>query len=184
MIIQTLKDIARLLQKSNIPYMVAGGQAVALYGRPRFTQDIDITVALTPAESNPLLKAVGQVFRALPEDVDKFIRGTWVLPLEHMETKVKVDITFSISPFEREAIEGSREIFIDDVPVKYIAPEHLVVQKIVAGRARDLEDATGVLEIQGDKVNTTGIEKTIKALSTGAEGREWLKRWRKLRKEI
>ncbi len=37
MIIKTLKDIAQLLKKSNIPYMVMGGQAIVVYGRPRFT---------------------------------------------------------------------------------------------------------------------------------------------------
>jgi len=184
MIIKTLKDIAQLFKKSNIPYMVMGGQAIVVYGRPRFTQDIDITVALTPEESDPLLNAVGEVFRVLPEDVKKFIRETWVLPLEHIETKVKVDIVFSITPFEREAIGRAREILIDDVSVEYIAPVHLVVQKIIAGRTRDLEDAMGVLEVQGKEIDVAEIEKIIKAVAKGPEGKEWLKRWRKLRKGI
>ncbi|MBW2038703.1 MAG: hypothetical protein JRI46_03785 [Deltaproteobacteria bacterium] len=88
MIIKTLKDIATSLNREGIPFMVIGGQAVAIYGRPRFTQGIDITVALTPDEAEKILRAVDESFNILPEDVQRFVRETWVLPLEHRETKV------------------------------------------------------------------------------------------------
>ena len=39
-----LKKIANELSAHNIPYMVIGGQAVLLYGEPRVTKDIDITL--------------------------------------------------------------------------------------------------------------------------------------------
>lgn len=120
----------------------------------------------------------------MPEDAEKFVRKTWVLPLEHDETKVRVDVVFSITPFEREAIEKTRQVLIDDVAVKYIAPEHLVIQKIIAGRARDLEDAKGVLEVQGDKIDIAEIEKMMKALAKGGGGKEWLKRWRKFKNAV
>jgi hypothetical protein len=32
------------LNEQNIPYMIIGGQAVLLYGKPRLTRDIDITL--------------------------------------------------------------------------------------------------------------------------------------------
>lgn len=183
MIIKTLKDIARLLEKSRIPYMVVGGQAIIVYGRTRLTQDIDITVALTPEEHERLLNAVVETFRVLPKDAKRFVRETWVLPLEHMETKVRVDIVFSITPFERQAMARAREILIEDVPVKYISPEDLVVQKIIAGRTKDLEDAKGVIEVQGDKITIAKVENKIKALAREEEGRVWLGRWRKLKME-
>ncbi|MCK4251370.1 hypothetical protein KAX97_07970 [candidate division WOR-3 bacterium] len=36
-----LKKIARSLEKTSIPYMVIGGQAVLLYGEPRLTKGFD-----------------------------------------------------------------------------------------------------------------------------------------------
>ncbi len=184
MIIKTLKDIATSLKRAEIPFMVIGGQAVAIYGRPRFTQDIDITIALTPDEAEKILRAVAESFTILPEDVQRFIRETWVLPLEHTETRVRVDIIFSITPFEREAIEKAREIEIDDVSVTYALPEYLVVQKIIAGRARDLEDAAGIMEVQGEKIDIGETERLIKTFGTGKEEKEWRKRWKKLKKEF
>jgi len=41
-----LKKIANELNTHNIPYMVIGGQAVLLYGEPRLTKDIDITLGI------------------------------------------------------------------------------------------------------------------------------------------
>ena len=41
-----LKKVSRELQKASIPYMVIGGQAVLLYGEPRLTRDIDITLGI------------------------------------------------------------------------------------------------------------------------------------------
>ncbi|GFP20884.1 hypothetical protein HKBW3S42_00174 [Candidatus Hakubella thermalkaliphila] len=57
MILKTLKDIARLLSKEEIPYMVTGGQATIQYGMPRLTQDIDITVALTSEDVTKVINA-------------------------------------------------------------------------------------------------------------------------------
>ena len=41
-----LERIAGELESGAIPYMVIGGQAVLLYGEPRLTKDIDITLGV------------------------------------------------------------------------------------------------------------------------------------------
>jgi hypothetical protein len=41
-----LKKLASSLNKRQIPYMVIVGQAVLLYGEPRLTKDIDITLGI------------------------------------------------------------------------------------------------------------------------------------------
>ncbi|GAF75408.1 unnamed protein product, partial [marine sediment metagenome] len=41
---EILAKLARALDKNNIPYMIIGGQAVLLYGEPRLTRDIDVTL--------------------------------------------------------------------------------------------------------------------------------------------
>ena len=46
MIEQLLHKIAQSLDEKNIPYMIIGGQAVLLYGSPRLTRDIDITLGV------------------------------------------------------------------------------------------------------------------------------------------
>ncbi|GJL55165.1 MAG: hypothetical protein NPIRA02_22970 [Nitrospirales bacterium] len=36
--------ISKTLKRRRIPYMVIGGQAVLVYGEPRLTRDIDVTL--------------------------------------------------------------------------------------------------------------------------------------------
>ncbi len=43
---QLLVSITKTLKYLNIPYLVTGGIAVLVWGRPRFTADIDIVVEL------------------------------------------------------------------------------------------------------------------------------------------
>ena len=46
MIEKLIKKIAQRLDEEKVPYMIIGGQAVLLYGTPRLTRDIDITLGV------------------------------------------------------------------------------------------------------------------------------------------
>jgi len=46
MLTRLLAKLAAALSKANIPYMVIGGQPVLLYGEPRLTKDIDLTLGV------------------------------------------------------------------------------------------------------------------------------------------
>ena len=184
MILQALKSVASCLSEAGIPYIVIGGHAVLQYGIPRFTQDIDVTIALTPEEADKVLNCIKGFFRVLPRDIEEFIQDTWVLPVEHLDTGVRVDLIFSITAFEREAIEQAREITIENMPIRYISPEDLIVQKIIAGRAVDLEDAKGILVMRDERIDRGRIEKSISALSRERGENEWLKRWEEVKKSL
>ena len=185
MIAEVLKIVAEYLVKADIPYMVIGGQAVLQYGRPRFTQDIDITLGLIPSEMQKLLAALPvNIFHPLPDNIEDFVHSTWVLPVEHCESKCRIDFIFSVTPFEREAILNSREINVAGVPVRHISPEDLVVQKIIAGRPRDIEDVIGIMNLNGKKFNRKKVEQDIKSLAEQAENPEWMDRWLQLKKEL
>ena len=41
-----LQMIAETLERSHIEYMIIGGQAVLVYGEPRLTRDIDVTLGV------------------------------------------------------------------------------------------------------------------------------------------
>ena len=41
-----LRKIAEALRPVDISYMIIGGQAVLLYGEPRLTKDIDVTLSV------------------------------------------------------------------------------------------------------------------------------------------
>ena len=62
---QELKQIARLLEKQHVPYMVIGGLAVAIWGNPRAAIDIDITVWISDDQIENLLKVIAQKYKCM-----------------------------------------------------------------------------------------------------------------------
>lgn len=56
-----LIKIAEILDKLKIPYIITGGMAVSVWGRTRYTADIDIVVELLAKNINFLAKELLKV---------------------------------------------------------------------------------------------------------------------------
>ncbi len=76
---ELLEKTALALDSARIPYMVIGGQAVLLYGEPRLTRDIDITLGVGVEQAETVI-SLALDLRPLPEDVREFVGRTFVLP--------------------------------------------------------------------------------------------------------
>ncbi|RLB10527.1 MAG: hypothetical protein DRG63_13965 [Deltaproteobacteria bacterium] len=141
-----LQKIALCLEKYGLPYMVIGGQAVLLYGEPRLTRDIDITLGCDITRLPDLLNSVQELsLTILPKDIETFVKQTMVLPTIEEESGVRVDFIFSFTPYEAQAIERAKAIKIGEKTVKFASVEDLIIHKIFAGRPRDLEDVKAIL---------------------------------------
>jgi predicted nucleotidyltransferase len=141
-----LRRIAVGLADAGLPYMVFGGQAVLLYGEPRLTRDIDVTLGVDPGQTAVVIEMVQSAgLRLLTEKAEEFVRETLVLPAIEPESGIRIDFVFSLSQFERAAIERARPIDVDGVDVRFVSLEDLIVMKLLAGRPRDLEDVASVL---------------------------------------
>lgn len=157
-----LTRLAKALDEAGIPYMIIGGQAVLLYGEPRLTRDVDVTVGLTPKELERLLQVVQRVsLRLLVQDVADFVQRTWVLPTLDESTGLRVDFIFSWTPYEQEALRRAREVPVEGYPVRFASPEDVIVHKILAGRPRDLEDARTIVRKQ--QLDIAYIRKWLQA---------------------
>jgi len=70
---QLIGRIARALDAHKIPYMIIGGQAVLMHGRPRLTQDVDITLGVdTDRFKQVYACAQGLKLRPLRPDPERF----------------------------------------------------------------------------------------------------------------
>jgi hypothetical protein len=78
---EILSKIGAILKRHNIPYMIIGGQAVLLYGEPRLTRDIDITLGVDTGYIDELLAVVRELaLKPIPENIKLFVQQTMVLP--------------------------------------------------------------------------------------------------------
>jgi len=146
MIEKLLKNLAQHLDESDISYMIIGGQAVLLYGEPRLTRDIDITLGIDTdkfLQIEHICKDLG--LNILPEKPEEFAKETKVLPAEETKLKIRVDFIFSFTPYEEKAIKRARSISIEGYSVKFATCEDVIIHKLFAGRAVDDEDVKNML---------------------------------------
>ena len=145
-----LARLARGLDAAGVGYMVIGGQAVLLYGEPRLTRDVDLTLGVSPSQLDNVLRVTDGLGLRPLVDPHPFVAETLVLPCDEPESGIRVDIVFSLPGYERVAIERARAVEVGGVSVRFASPEDLTVQKLIAGRPRDLDDVRGVLVRQPD----------------------------------
>jgi hypothetical protein len=139
-----LIGLAAFLGRGGIPYMVIGGLANIVWGEPRATLDIDVTVWVPDAQLESFVDRVGQSYRVLVDAPLPFIRAARVLPIE-TTTGVRIDLVLGLLPFEREAIDRARDLLVAGTQVRFCTPEDLVLMKIISDRDRDLADARALV---------------------------------------
>ena len=143
---ELLKRIAVELEGRKIPYMVIGGQAVLLYGEPRLTRDIDITLGLGPEDAEKVISLAKALrLSLLVPDPEAFLRKTLVLPTEEDASGIRVDFICSQTPYERQAMERAEEVKLGEAFVRFAALEDVIIHKVIAKRPRDIEDIKAMI---------------------------------------
>lgn len=158
-------SIAGTFKENQIPYIILGGQAVLLYGEPRLTKDIDITIGLNIDAADMIVRILEKIgIIPIPKDFHQFVKKTMVLPLINKESEIRIDIIFSFSDFEKLAIKRANIIRIENTDVNYVSLEDLIIFKVLSGRERDLEDVRLIL-IKNAEVDLKYIKEKLKDLS-------------------
>jgi hypothetical protein len=160
----TLADIVGILEAEGIPYMLVGGLANAVWGEPRSTLDIDLTVSVADQRIAGVVTELGRRLRLLPADPESFVRRTRVLPVEHV-SRVRADLIFALLPFEHHAIDRAVEVEIAGTPVRVCTPEDLILMKIVSERDRDLADARAIVLRRARSLDLPYLEPRIAELA-------------------
>lgn len=156
-----LVDVAKILQKIKIPYIVTGGMAVLIWGRPRFTADIDIVVELTSQDINSLSAALLALGKANYLDKDMMkdaISHGGEFNFIHGDTGIKVDFwVIKNQPFELSKIKRRVAKNILGQKVYFTSPEDLILSKLqwykLSGSDRHIEDVKSIFKISGKKLD-------------------------------
>ena len=167
--------IAKELRTADLDYMIIGGQAVLLYGTPRMTKDIDITLGVDVGHLDRLLPAIDAMgLEIIPEDFRSFVEQTSVLPTRAKECGIRVDFIFSFTPYERQAIARSKAVLSGGTDVMFASVEDVIIHKIFAGRPRDLEDVRSVL-LKNPDLDIMYVKKWLREFEKSPEKRGLLK---------
>ena len=184
MIERLIKNIAKCLSEEKIPYMIIGGQAVLLYGTPRLTRDIDITLGVDTDKFLLIEKVCRKLkLKILPGDPIDFVRTTKVLPAEDVKLRIRVDFIFSFTQYEAQAFKRSKRVLINGYPVKFASCEDIIIHKMLAARAIDEEDIKNILIKNKNSIDIRYIKKWLGEFGSIEEYKEIVQKFSSLLKQ-
>lgn len=156
--INVLMLVIEAFERLQIPYLVGGSMASALYGVARSTLDADIVADIHPEQAGALIKALGDDFYADDEMILGAIRHRSSFNLIHLETMFKVDVFIRKErPFDRIQFERRLEQVFADNPERkafITSAEDIILVKLewyrLGGEVSDRQwrDILGVLKVQ------------------------------------
>lgn len=135
------KELLKLLEKHKVEYMIIGGYAVAFYGYPRFTKDIDIFFEVSEENIHKLIEALIDFgFPASDLKKDAFIQKGNVITFG--VAPVRVDLLNEINGIDyNEAKDHKIRGKYDDIEVYFIGKKELIKNKMSTDRLHDKADA-------------------------------------------
>ena len=157
--------LAEALAAVGARWYLFGAQAALIWGRPRLTADVDVTVRLEPEEPDALVRAFAQRgFRLRVDPGDDFVRRTRVLPFVFEPNGLPVDVVLAGPGLEELFLSRVVPVRVGSVTVPVISPEDLIVTKILAGRPKDVEDVRGILLERGGQLDLGTVRATLALL--------------------
>lgn len=175
-----LIKVAAILDRLGIDYMVTGGMSVAVWGRPRFTADIDIIIKIAETKVGLLAEALRKISHAGYIDeitAAEAVRRGGEFNFVDPKTGVKVD--FWTVKVGNQELKRKKDRKILGRVVYFISPEDLILSKLVwykkSDSTRHLEDAESVIKISGKNLDQRYLEKQAKALGVDDELKKLLK---------
>jgi hypothetical protein len=134
------KEFLRLLNAHHVEYLLIGGYAVNYHGYPRATADMDIWIAVHPANAERVVAALKEFGFDLPDlSPDLFLRAWQIIRLGVPPVRIEISTTISGVDFA-ECYAGRVDDVLEGVPVSLINLEHLKRNKKASGRHQDLAD--------------------------------------------
>jgi hypothetical protein len=148
-----LKLIASRLEAAGVAYMITGSMATAHYGQPRMTRDIDIVAVLVAPHAHRLAEWLGPEFLCDPDAARRAIAERSMFNVFCRDFPHKIDfIVRQDDDYELEKFDRRQRVMIDGQSIWMIAPEDLVLSKLVwakkGGSELQLRDVRSVILAQ------------------------------------
>ena len=126
-----VRDVSARLERGELAYMLTGSMAMNYYAQPRMTRDIDLVVALTPQDTDTVVRLFTPDYYVSREAVSSSIAHESLFNLIHQESVIKVDcIVRKNTPYRRAEFERRQRITIEDFSTWIASKEDLIISKL------------------------------------------------------
>jgi hypothetical protein len=141
MLNEDYKEMLSILLKNDVRFLVVGAYAMAAYGFPRATGDLDIWVDTTAENA-------GKVFCSLSEfgaPVFQITETTFTeqgIVFQIGVVPRRIDILTCIDGVQfADAYAAKHTVEIENLKIPFLSKENLIKNKLATGRQKDLVDA-------------------------------------------
>ena len=152
-----LKTFHRLIDEyeaAGIEYMVMGGWAVQVWGRPRPTFDVDFTISVTDEDLIKFLHSLAakefivaeEFLRGFKDNLSGFAKIQ--VSIFEFPDPIRVDLFLARSEFQMTAFKRRMNMTLFGRQVLVISPEDLVLHKLLAKRHKDMAAVEEIFDIQ------------------------------------
>src|SRR6266567_2121837 len=143
-----------------IPHAFGGAIALAFYGEPRDTRDLDINIALTPPEHARVLDALAALF--LIADRQKAERELTRLTQTRLTWETTgIDLFMADIPYHAAIAARTREVNYVGTQLPIISAEDLVILKAAFNRPKDWIDIENMFQIQGSALDAAYMRRWL-----------------------
>jgi len=137
-----------ILEQEERDFYFVGGIALQIWGEPRLTTDIDLTIFTNLVDETAQIEHFASLYRTR-EDADpdpiEFAKVRRVLLLK-TETDTGIDLMLSgLADISEELRRSSYQRFTPEISLKVCSADTLIAFKTVAGRLKDLADIESVI---------------------------------------
>lgn len=166
---RVLEAIDKMAGALQARWYLFGAQAVAIWGRPRSTADVDVTIEAGSGTriDDVILAARRAGLRLRAADAKTLAQESAVLLLEC--GGIPVDVVLGGPGLEALFLSRARRVRLGRLTIPVIGPEDLIVTKLIAGRPRDLEDVRGILSERAAELDLDQLRGLLSEIGTVLE---------------
>jgi len=161
-----VRDVSQRLDRAGIAYMLTGSMAMNYYAQPRMTRDIDVVVALAPADADKVVELFRPDYYVSEEAIRDSIATKSIFNLIHEESVIKVDcVVRKDTPYRRAEFERRQRIKIDNFSTWIATKEDLIISKLDWARdSRSEVQMRDVKNLVASTCDTVYIDRWTKEL--------------------
>lgn len=154
----------RYFRKKKWKFCIIGGVAVARWGEPRATKDVDFSLFVGPGNERKIIDALLQQFEPRQPDAREIALAGRVVVCQAADG-TPIDISLAWFPYEEQVLARASPFrFAPRVSLVTASAEDLVVMKAIADRTTDWVDIEGVLIRQGRSLQWEPILRDLAML--------------------
>lgn len=163
--VELLRRVVEGLEASNIPYALTGSVASMAYGEPRATLDIDVVVALAPADIPRLRKLFPDPeFYMDEETASGVVAEGGQFNVIHPASGLKIDFFVVADEITQAQIaRRQRRLALPDLEATFSPPEELMIKKLqyyrIGGSEKHLRDVAAMWRISSPLFDLERVER-------------------------